>query len=292
MSTTALQTIAGQERARAKREATPYAVARERFTYTDRVAGPVTIAAGELVYDLGHGAIAARPDAFDIVGGKRSRSSRPGLNSAVAPSGSSQPQWSLWPRGGVLRGPSWALGSGPERGLLPGEPVERRSTTSPFTVCMSRGARDAIARICRCVPPTHEVGGMLIADESSRSLKTINLVEAWEPASSFELRRGSMELDWTFEHSRARDVVDRTDGRLVLSGFWHTHPGGGDGPSEPDLRMFGAAMRHANDTVWPLNSFVGLIATEVDRIGGPELTAWVTREDRYGRLICERAVIA
>ena len=278
---TVLHAISDFERGREAWRAKPTAVCRFTFTYTDTSVGPVTISKGEHV-DPSHECIAARPDAFGIVHGKRKRSRRPELNAAAAAKAARDRD------DPPLPGPSWSLGLG--RGLLAGAPVERRAATSPVKVRISRRTRDNIADACAAVPRSHETGGMLIANRSHDS-STVDLCEAWCPGPASELRRGSIALDWATEHSRARDLMRSTEHALILAGVWHVHPMGSANPSDGDLRMFSAAMRHADANVWPLRSYVGLIATSVGRIGGPDLTAWVTRE-HYGRLVCERAVIA
>ncbi len=195
---------------------------------------------------------------------------------------------------GELPRPSWSLGIGP--GLLAAGEVElRKNSKSPVVVHITRHTRDQIDQEARAVPRGFETGGLLLKRRSFDSTRA-EITEAWGPGPDAHLAPNAMSLNWGLQHLRARRLADATDNRVVAGGFWHVHPVSHTPiPSEQDLRMFSAAMAHADATVWPLEHYVGLIATEVGRRWvGPDLTAWVVRRRQsWGDdLVCEPAVIA
>jgi len=279
MTTLSPNLIADLERKRDRQRAAVFAIARESFTYCDSVVGRVPIARGERVVP-GHEVVRRYPDRFDIGSTRSMRSSRPELNAV---------RDTTAPRDDALPTAPWSLGLG--KGLLSGGTVELRDSTSPITVRIGERCRAEIQRIAEATPHGFETGGILLAHRSyDRSV--IELVDAWPPGPSAIRKRNSLALNWATDHSRARDLANKNDAATIVGGCWHTHPGAASGtPSEPDLAMFGAAMRHASASVWPLHHYVALIATSVGRSAGPDLTAWVTREQRFAKLICEPAVI-
>lgn len=194
MTTLTPDLIADLERRRRADEQRPYAVARECFTYVDRVVGPVTINHGEIVHDLRHPAVVRHPAKFDISVPKRGRGSRPELNApaALMPAPARTP---------TLVGPAWALPIG-DRGLTKGEPIELGDSKSPITVTIAHRVRDAITRHAEAVPPGFETGGLLFAHRQRDT--RIQLRDAWRPGAARKLRQDSMELDWLAEFAEAR----------------------------------------------------------------------------------------
>lgn len=191
---------------------------------------------------------------------------------------------------GELPRPSWSLGIG--RGLLAAGEVELRENRSPVVVHISRRTRDQIDQEARAVPRGYETGGLLLKRRSFDSTR-VELTEAWGPGPDAHLAPQRMKINWSQQHWRARCLADATDNAFVVAGCWHAHPSNNTIPTEQDLRMFSAAWEDANNSVWPLRHYIGVIATEVGRRWvGPDLAAWVVRRPRWGDLVCEPAQIA
>lgn len=273
-----LETITDAERQRRAREQRTAAVARERFTYIDRSVGPITIERGEIVA-MEHEVVAGHPEKFEMPNRNRGRGSRPELNSPAP----------VKAKDDALPRPRWILGPGP--GLVAAGTADLRTSKSPITVYINARARNDITEHAEAVPYGYETGGLLIA-RRSHDRANVRLVDAWGPSVAAIRKRNALALDWEADHARAADRSRMTERYEIVAGVWHVHPEGSAKPSEADLRMFAAAMADASERVWPIHTYVGLIATSVGRSAGPDLTAWVLRRSGLcDDLICERAEI-
>jgi proteasome lid subunit RPN8/RPN11 len=271
-----------RSKARAER---PFVVCIEAFTALDGGAR-VSVSKGEHVHP-DHALLRTHREKFGIAPAKRS-ASRTGTAPKRADTAKPVDYLAPVPDDGALPKPSYALPR--STGFLSCDAtVLRGGSTSPATVRVSNGARDSIARFCDMVPRDFETGGLLVARRERGNV--VNITEAWGPGPSAALRRDSLELDWAAEHYLARKLCEESERRFVPQGMYHSHPSGTPTPSESDLRLFGGLMRAAND-IWPLQFYVGLIVTNVDRSSGPDIAAWVTRRMAGSRrMICEEAEV-
>ena len=278
---TVLHAITDFERDREASRAKPHAVCRFTFTYQDHSVGPVTISRGELVYDIGHEAVTARPDAFDIVHGKRKRSRRPELNSA--------------PKVGTHRATATTATNMPNGWLGPppvprADNVELRDRPGQITVSLGRFADQTIrseAVLFRSAGL--ETGGQLFvsADDLWSWRPCIRLLEASGPGSRAKHARSSLTRDAWHEIQTAHAIESSGLG-LREAGHWHVHPSGHDVPSAADLVAWRSLME-LND----LTRFVGLIITPADTGSMlSRMSPWVMQRGKYDGYVCERAVIA
>lgn len=200
------------------------------------------------------------------------------------------------PGGDELPRPNWTLGLSP--GLRSnGEVPSLLPTTSPVTVKLARYALEGICSITRATPNTHETGGVLVGVRTRGDATSTEITEARGPGSSAHLARSNLKLDWRVEHSLVKDRRLAGWDQITVGGCWHSHPVDPDDPSrtdahEPsrtDILMWAAAWRHASEIVFPIDAYVGLIATEVGHAREPALTAWVLRRKPWAGLVVEPA---
>jgi hypothetical protein len=228
------------------------------------------------------GAEHAVPSAGVTTNGKRS-----------APHQEPMPPWHLPAR---LRG----MGSAPQQAPLPpwhlarvreeAPVVELRlDETSSVRVALADSARRTINEAARASRDGKETGGPLFGPPS-----------LWEPSLSVAVARGPGQ---GVRHVGAFDIdhlqtllleqdFERAGSDLREIGFWHTHPGRGDVPSDHDLGAFASVFEFLDRKRFT-RRFVALIANE-DRDGWgwarPRLTAWVLERRQDGRPpVCRRA---
>ena len=120
-----------------------------------------------------------------------------------------------------------------------------------------------------------EIGGGLYGPDAWTWRDTIEVAEAQPPGPNS--RAWTDKLGLHYDDLEAGESGDRRK----LNGFWHTHPSGGAGLSEADLKAF-AQMRDE----WGMPQFLAVIVTPDKRTGwrSPQLHAWrMWSEDHCGR---------
>jgi proteasome lid subunit RPN8/RPN11 len=177
------------------------------------------------------------------------------------------------------------------------ETPELRSSPSPVRVRVGRIVRDdMLADLFELTRSDNlEAGGFLFGSPAMSRHREVRVTGATRTGNGVR-GPGSLTLDRA-EWERAEASIERAGFDDVLLGVWHCHPGESARTCEPsavDLRAWAGALDYSRGR--SINNYaIGLIYTAApfwgDSWARPGLHAYVTRRDRFDRLITEPAEV-
>ncbi|HEX3330164.1 MAG TPA: Mov34/MPN/PAD-1 family protein [Gaiellales bacterium] len=162
-------------------------------------------------------------------------------------------------------------------------------------VILVRSAVEAITAECLRWGDGVETGGWLVGHRAWGWHRQRTVTSATVAAKTRRLGKVMLDAAAFIRMDAALQASRGRDGDLRGIGDWHTHPMGGDRPSDVDLRSQARELETIGDHNVSLTS---LIVTR--RVGSaswqnPQISAWITRHARssFGeRMVCEPATVS